>query len=82
MLWLSSIILSFGSMFSWYSEQSETVPDWNFYKYLVNGDGNVIQAWGSSTSIESIFEDIQEAVIEAETATKQKEQILHSRDEL
>lgn len=38
------------------------MPDWNFYKYLVNGSGKVVGAWGTRTTIEEIFDDIQAEV--------------------
>ncbi|XP_076060241.1 uncharacterized protein LOC143036580 [Oratosquilla oratoria] len=43
-------------------EQSSVAPEWNFYKYLVDEDGKVIDVWGTKTTIEELFEIIQAAV--------------------
>lgn len=49
-------------------EDSSVVPDWNFYKYLVNGSGKVVGAWGTRTTIEEIFDEIQAEVEKAKKA--------------
>ncbi|KAG7161781.1 glutathione peroxidase 7-like [Homarus americanus] len=49
------------------TEESSVVPDWNFYKYLVDETGHVVAAWGTRTTIEDI---IQAAVEKAKAATK------------
>lgn len=49
-------------------EDSSIVPDWNFYKYLVNGSGQVVGAWGTRTTIEEIFDEIQAEVEKAKRA--------------
>lgn len=51
-----------------FSEESSVVPDWNFYKYLVNGSGQVVGAWGTRTTIEEIFDEIQAEVEKAKKA--------------
>lgn len=48
--------------FKFLIETSSVVPDWNFYKYLVDETGQVIGAWGTRTLVEDIFDDIQAAV--------------------
>ena len=50
-----------------FSDDSSVVPDWNFYKYLVNGSGRAVKAWGTRTTIEEIFDEIQ---VEVEKAKK------------
>lgn len=37
-------------------------PNWNFWKYLVDEDGVVVNAWGPQTRVEDIFHEIKEAV--------------------
>ncbi|XP_052276671.1 glutathione peroxidase 7-like isoform X2 [Dreissena polymorpha] len=37
-------------------------PNWNFWKYLVDEDGLVVNAWGPKTPVEDIFHEIKEAV--------------------
>jgi hypothetical protein len=50
------------------SEQSGVVPEWNFYKYLVNHEGKVVGAWGPKTSVESILPQILPVIREAQLA--------------
>lgn len=51
-------------------EQSSKEPEWNFYKYLVGPDGEVINAWGTRDDIEDIFSEIQEAAEHAKKDAK------------
>ncbi|KAJ7986328.1 hypothetical protein DPEC_G00338790 [Dallia pectoralis] len=37
-------------------------PDWNFWKYLIDTDGNVVDAWGPSTSVKELRPKIAEMV--------------------
>ncbi|KAK3793152.1 hypothetical protein RRG08_024983 [Elysia crispata] len=46
------------------SRTSEEAPKWNFYKYLVNHNGLVINVWGSQVDPEDVREDIQRAILE------------------
>ncbi|XP_064604438.1 glutathione peroxidase 7-like [Liolophura sinensis] len=43
-------------------EKSGKVPNWNFWKYLVNDDGDVVDAWGPWTSVEDIFDQVKAVV--------------------
>ena len=38
------------------------MPNWNFWKYLVDEDGHVTRAWGPWDPVEDIFHDVKEAV--------------------
>jgi len=49
-------------------EQSQKTPEWNFYKYLVGPDGEVLNAWGTKTDIEDVYDEIEKAVKDAEAA--------------
>merc|ERR1712071_19927 len=42
--------------------QSSVHPDWNFYKYLVDQNGAVLRAWSSKSTIEEIFDNIEQAI--------------------
>ncbi|XP_068228929.1 glutathione peroxidase 7-like [Palaemon carinicauda] len=55
------------------TDESSVVPDWNFYKYLVDETGHVIGAWGTSTALETIFDEINVAVEKAKEKGKSKE---------
>ncbi|XP_076355823.1 glutathione peroxidase 7-like [Tachypleus tridentatus] len=49
--------------------QSGKEPKWNFWKYLVDHHGYVINAWGPGVSVEDIFDDVKSAVEKAEQST-------------
>jgi glutathione peroxidase len=40
-------------LFKLLAEKTKTTPQWNFYKYLLDQDGNVVTAFSSLTSPES-----------------------------
>ncbi|XP_053393802.1 glutathione peroxidase 7-like [Mercenaria mercenaria] len=39
-----------------------SVPDWNFWKYLVDENGHVVNAWGPRTAVEDIFHEVKESI--------------------
>lgn len=53
-----------------FPDAASVIPDWNFYKYLVDQSGQVIGAWGTRTAIQDIFDNIQAAVEKAKIAGK------------
>lgn len=40
-----------------YSENAKQ-PTWNFWKYLVDENGHVVEAWGPWISVEDITQDV------------------------
>lgn len=48
------------------TETSGITPDWNFYKYLLDHHGNIIQAWPPRTPVEDIFDAVERAVEDAD----------------
>ena len=44
------------------SDESGTAPSWNFFKYLVNEHGEVMDSWGPWISVDEIYPIVQEAV--------------------
>ena len=56
------------------TEQSKTTPQWNFYKYLINANGQVIGAWGPRVGVDHMRQYIDNAVREAK--------LIQSREEL
>ncbi|GFO13352.1 glutathione peroxidase [Plakobranchus ocellatus] len=44
------------------STSSEEVPRWNFYKYLVDHNGHVIDVWGPQVDPEDLSQEIQKAI--------------------
>ena len=63
------------------TDNSGVVPKWNFYKYLLDHHGNIIQVWPPQTPVEDIFEAVQRAVQDADGEV-QVESPLGSHDEL
>lgn len=63
------------------TDNSGVVPQWNFYKYLMDHHGGIIQVWPPQTPVEDIFEVVQRAVHDAEEEV-QLESPLGSHDEL
>ena len=63
------------------TDNSGVVPEWNFYKYLLDHHGNIIQVWPPQTPVEDIFEAVQRAVQDADGEV-QVESPLGSHDEL
>lgn len=43
-------------------DESGTAPSWNFFKYLVNEHGEVMDSWGPWISVDEIYPIVQEAV--------------------
>ena len=59
-----TVQVSFITIFVGFPGTSEEAPKWNFYKYLVNHNGLVINVWGSQVDPEDVREDIQRAILE------------------
>jgi len=48
------------------TETSGITPNWNFYKYLLDHHGNILQAWPPRTPVEDIFDAVERAVEDAD----------------
>ncbi|XP_029563735.1 glutathione peroxidase 7 [Oncorhynchus clarkii lewisi] len=48
--------------FKYLVEMSGKEPDWNFWKYLIDTDGKVVDAWGPSVSVKELRPKIAEMV--------------------
>ncbi|CAG2245081.1 bsaA [Mytilus edulis] len=46
-------------------DETGEAPSWNFFKYLVNENGDVLHAWGAWTSVDEIYSVVQQAVTNA-----------------
>jgi len=44
------------------SGNSGQAPTWNFFKFLLDGDGKVIDVWGPRVSVRNIKDDITRAI--------------------
>ena len=44
------------------------MPNWNFFKYLVDENGIVIKYWGPWSDIEEIYPEVKKAVDKADNA--------------
>ena len=40
-------------IFSWINQEYNETPKWNFYKYLFDGEGNLVKSWSSMTKPDS-----------------------------
>ena len=40
-------------LYSWMTSEYNETPKWNFYKYLFDGDGNLVESWTSMTKPDS-----------------------------
>ena len=40
-------------LYSWMTSEYIETPKWNFYKYLFDGDGNLVESWTSMTKPDS-----------------------------
>lgn len=49
-------------------------PNWNFYKYLVDHEGNLIHAFGPNINVEDIFDKIEDLVNKAKLANTMNEE--------
>ncbi|XP_061540127.1 glutathione peroxidase 7 [Phycodurus eques] len=54
-------------------ESSGKEPDWNFWKYLLDVDGKVVDAWGPKVSVEEIRPKVAEMV--RQIILKKKEEL-------
>ncbi|KAL3868396.1 hypothetical protein ACJMK2_041207 [Sinanodonta woodiana] len=43
-------------------EKSGNAPNWNFWKYLVDSNGQVLKAWGPWIPVDDIFHEVKEVV--------------------
>lgn len=48
-------------------------PSWNFQKYLVGRDGQIVKTWDANTSVESIF-DVVKAEVDGKTKKPENSQ--------
>merc|ERR1712001_747947 len=65
-------------------DESKVVPQWNFYKYLINHEGNVVQVYPPRVSVNEAFDDILRLVKKARLASQQNPKIVKKdlKDEL
>ncbi|XP_029985449.1 glutathione peroxidase 7 [Sphaeramia orbicularis] len=61
------------NVYKYLAESSGKEPDWNFWKYLIDVDGKVVDAWGPKVSVQELRPQISEMV---------RQIILKKKDEL
>ncbi|XP_033095254.1 glutathione peroxidase 7-like isoform X2 [Anneissia japonica] len=44
--------------YQYLTKNSGMLPNWNFWKYLVDQDGHVVNAWGPQTSVHDLWNDL------------------------
>ncbi|CAL8309449.1 unnamed protein product [Lota lota] len=59
--------------YKYLAESSGKEPDWNFWKYLIDVSGKVLEAWGPSVSVKDIKPKVAEMV--REIILKKKEEL-------
>lgn len=64
---------SFHFLLSSSTETSGKEPDWNFWKYLIDVNGKVVDAWGPKVSVKEIRPKIAEMV--RQIILKKKEEL-------
>ncbi len=57
-------------------DASGVTPEWNFYKYLVDHKGNVLNVYPPRVPLDNSFQEIQKAVEKARKATKEKPKVV------
>lgn len=60
-------------LFSFSAESSGKEPDWNFWKYLVDVNGKIVDAWGPKVAVKEIRPKIAEMV--RQIILKKKEEL-------
>ena len=53
-------------------DESKVTPEWNFYKYLVNHEGKILNVYPPRVSVDHAFDEVHKAVKKARRASKQK----------
>lgn len=61
---------------------SKTVPKWNFFKYLVDHHGDIVQVWSPQTPVEDIFEVVEGALHDAAFVAQVESPLGDHHDEL
>lgn len=54
------------------AETSKITPQWNFYKYLIDHEGRIVQVYPSRISVNEAFDDIHKLVKKARLVSKRK----------
>ncbi|KAM9364317.1 glutathione peroxidase 7 [Pholidichthys leucotaenia] len=61
------------NVYKYLTESSGKEPDWNFWKYLIDVNGKVVDAWGPTVSVKEIRPNIAEMV--RQIILKKKEEL-------
>lgn len=61
------------NVYKYLTETSGKEPDWNFWKYLIDVNGKVVDAWGPKTSVAEIKPKVAELV--RQIILKKKEEL-------
>ncbi|CAB4063226.1 gpx [Lepeophtheirus salmonis] len=57
-------------IYQFIQDSTSSLPDWNFYKYLIDHNGKVIGTFPHYQSVSAIFDNVHKAVKEAKNAGK------------
>lgn len=64
---------SYFRFFFFWAESSGKEPDWNFWKYLIDVNGRVVDAWGPKVSVKELRPKVSELV--RQIILKKKEEL-------
>jgi len=64
------------------TSNSKVVPQWNFYKYLIDNHGNIVNVWPPQTSVEDIYDEVEKHVYEADQEVQMESPLGDHHDEL
>jgi len=56
---------------------SSVTPKWNFYKYLINHHGDIVQVWGPDTSVADIFDAVEATIHDADLVPQVESPLAH-----
>lgn len=54
------------------TEESKVTPEWNFYKYLVDHEGKIVNVYPPKVPVTDIFDEVEKAVKKARKSANKR----------